>query len=209
MLTTDGDVRFTYLGLYRTDSSASSRQGVPSALSHRAGDVAAERCDKSAPMSDVRSVATMVYLMCTGEPPPTRMNPDELATKVHDPLKSKLIAHSLLAATMPSADELVQLIVTLSPVEVADTAKMEHAMLLEVTKRVKSAAEECKQKFDEIFEELMPEGGDAMLARAASVASKYTDTPMQPFDEEISVGRLHEIALAMVPRDAECDACLR
>ena len=152
------------------------------------------------PSSDAKSLVLLLHRMSSGCQDVPDSNPDALLAAVHDPLKRSLISSSLLEAKTPSADELVQLIMKLSPIDIADAATMaERQLLLEVAKRVKAAEDESKQKFDELFDEMMPFGGEAMLTRAASVAGKYTETPTQPCDEGVSLERVHANAVRWCP----------
>ena len=140
LLTEDGDVRYGHIGLQRAGDGA-SMTSYHASCAHQIGIVGPR--DTPGPQSDIRSVATLLYRMCTGEQqaPELSLSPDELLAKIRDPLKCDLVSRSLLGATKPSASELVQLISELSPFDVRQFSRATRD-LVELEKRVKAATED-------------------------------------------------------------------
>ena len=135
LLTDDGDVRYGHLGLHRVDDAPHLTDD-----SHKA---AGARPDvKTGPSTDVDSVTVLLYHMSTGEEeePDLSLSPDELSTKIRDPLKRELFSR-LLAITQLSAGELLQIISELSPFDVRKFSKSARG-LVEAEERAKVAGME-------------------------------------------------------------------
>ena len=125
-------MRYGHLGLHRVDDAPHLTDD-----SHKA---AGARPDvKTGPSTDVDSVTVLLYHMSTGEEeePDLSLSPDELSTKIRDPLKRELVSRSLFAITQP-ADELLQIISELAPFDVRSFSKSTRS-LIEVEKRAKAA----------------------------------------------------------------------
>ena len=138
LLSEDGDVRYGHIGLQRA-GDGDSRLAPSDA---RQPDKV-ELGDRTGPESDIHSVTTLLYRMCTGEQqaPDLSLSPNELLSKISDPLKRDLVSRSLLATTKPSADDLVTLVSELSPLDVRQFSKSTRG-LIELEKRVKAATED-------------------------------------------------------------------
>lgn len=134
LLTEDGDVRYGYLGLHRVETPNTADVDP---VSTNAVPVIAPW-----PASDVGSVAVMLYRMSTGDEKLDYLcsSPDEVSTKIRDPLKRELFSR-LLAITQLSAGELLQIISELSPFDVRKFSKSARG-LVEAEERAKVAGME-------------------------------------------------------------------
>ena len=195
LLSENGDVRYGYLSLL---------QGL--VAGGRASRAAEEEPPETS-SADVRSVAVLLYRMCTGEQILLADDFSPSLEKIGDPLKRELIKRSLCAPEAPSATELTQIITEVSSFDVRQFSYATRALLAEqklqiVTERVKAASGESAAGPKLAFDNLMPFGGELLLTRTAALAAKYKarTPPMQPCgDEGISVERVHEIAVQSCP----------
>ena len=126
-------MRYGHLGLHRVDDASGLMD-----VCHEAG---ARPDVKTGPSTDVDSVTVLMYHMSTGnerEEPDLSLSPDEVSTKIRDPLKRELISRSLLAIPQPSANKLLQIVSELAPFDVRNFSKSTRS-LIEVEKRAKAA----------------------------------------------------------------------
>ena len=99
-----------------------------------------------APATDVHAVASLIYRMSTGDEKVPVFNSaspaaGEVSAKINDPLKCELVSRTLLAATKPSAEDLVKIISELAPFDVRSFSKSTRELIV-VEEHAKAAGME-------------------------------------------------------------------